>query len=47
MKYEIYYDRGTKCWWAFWMDDYGNQASDAVHAATKDMCLIYLGMSKS
>lgn len=44
-QYEIYYDRQTKSWWAFWTYENGMQKGDAVNAYTKEQCLIYLGMA--
>lgn len=46
MTYDVYYDRGTRCWWAFWRDAAGNQISEAVNDHSKEWCLIYLGMSR-
>ena len=42
--YEIYYDRKSKVWWAFWKDKGGHQLGDAVNAPSKELALIYLGM---
>jgi len=44
--FEVYYDRPTRSWWGYWMDDEGNQVGDAVNAASRDWVLIYLGMAR-
>lgn len=47
MNYHIYYDRSSKSWFAYFVDEEGNQDFEAIFAPSKEMCLIYLGMQWS
>ncbi|AQW88537.1 hypothetical protein pEaSNUABM50_00011 [Erwinia phage pEa_SNUABM_50] len=46
MKYVIYYDRSTKSWWGYWIDENENQLGEAVFEYQKEDCLILLGEVK-
>lgn len=35
VRYQYWYDRSTRCWWAIQTDAEGNQVNDAVDAYTK------------
>ena len=43
LEYVIYYDRSSRCWWAYWSDRRGNQVGAAIHAHNRDQCLVELG----
>lgn len=43
--YRIYYDRRTRIWWAYWIDERGDQLGDAVDGPSRDLALIYLGLN--
>ena len=43
MKPVVYYDRKTRAWWGFWVDDHEYQMHDAVFGNDRDCVLINLG----
>ena len=46
MKPVVYYDRKTRAWWGFWVDDHEYQMHDAVFGNDRDGVLIELGAIK-
>lgn len=41
--FHVYYERSTRTWWGFWMDQNGNQICEAVFSNSRDGVLIELG----
>lgn len=44
MKFETYYDRPTRTWYAMIVDENGYQIGEAQNAYTKDEAIFYIGV---
>jgi len=46
MESHIYYCKNSRSWWAYWLNEDGDQFGDAVFAHAKKECLHYLYESR-